>query len=65
MLVKHVGLLVNSNKTKYMLPLSSPESRQNHYIKTTNRSFENVEKFKYLSMTVTNQNLIREAIKSR
>jgi hypothetical protein len=32
---------------------------------TTNRSFENVPQFKYLAMTVTNQNLIYEEIKRR
>jgi hypothetical protein len=37
---------------------------QSHDIKTVNRSSEYVEKFKYLGMTVTNQNLIHEEIKS-
>jgi hypothetical protein len=31
---------------------------QNRDIKIANRSFENVSQFKYLGMTVTNQNLI-------
>jgi hypothetical protein len=35
---------------------------QNHKIKTANRPFENVAKFKHLG-TVTNQNLIHEEIK--
>jgi hypothetical protein len=38
---------------------------QNHNIKRANRSFENVAQFKYLEMTVTNKNLIQEAIKRR
>jgi hypothetical protein len=38
---------------------------QNQNIKTANRSFENVSQFKYLVMTVTNQNLIQEEIKRR
>jgi hypothetical protein len=38
---------------------------QNHDIKIANRSFENVAQFKYLGMTVTNQNLIQEEIKRR
>jgi hypothetical protein len=32
---------------------------QKHNIKTANISFENMAKFKYLGMTVTNQNLIQ------
>jgi hypothetical protein len=35
------------------------------YIKIANRSFENVPQFKYLGMTVTNQNLIKEEIKKK
>jgi hypothetical protein len=38
---------------------------QDHDIKTANRSFENVLQFKYLGMTVTNQNLFQEEIKRR
>jgi hypothetical protein len=38
---------------------------QNHNIKIANRSYENVPKFRYLGMTVTNQNLIHEEMKSR
>lgn len=34
-------------------------------IKTANRPCENVAEFKYLGMTVTNQNFISEEIKSR
>ena len=38
---------------------------QNQYIVIENLSFENVEKFKYLGVTVTNPNDIREEIKCR
>jgi hypothetical protein len=37
----------------------------NQDLKIANRSFENVSQFKYLGMTVTNQNLIQEEIKRR
>jgi hypothetical protein len=35
------------------------------YAHRGNRSFENVSQFKYLGMTVTNQNLFQEEIKRR
>jgi hypothetical protein len=38
---------------------------QNRDIKIAIRSFENVSQFKYLGMTVRNQNLIQEEIKRR
>jgi hypothetical protein len=38
---------------------------QNRDIKIGNRSFENVSQFKYLGMTVTNQNMIQEEIKRK
>jgi hypothetical protein len=48
-----------------MLPSHHQTVGQNRDIKTENRSFENVSQFKYLGMTVTNQNLIQEEIKRR
>jgi hypothetical protein len=50
---------------KLYVAVSSPNAGQNHDIKTANRSFENVEQFKYLGTTVTYQNLIQEEIKNR
>jgi hypothetical protein len=38
---------------------------QNHSVRTDNSTFESVEEFKYLGTTSTNQNSIREEIKSR
>jgi hypothetical protein len=38
---------------------------QNHSVRIDNSIFERVEEFKYLGTTLTNQNSIREEIKSR
>jgi hypothetical protein len=46
-----------------MLVSQDQNGGQNREIKIGNRSFENVSQFKYLGMTVTNQNLIQEEIK--
>jgi hypothetical protein len=42
-----------------------PNSGMNQNIRTANESFETVAKFKYLGTTLTNQNDIREEIKTR
>jgi hypothetical protein len=42
-----------------------PNSGQNQNIRIANESFEKVVKFKYLRTTLTNQNGIRDEIKSR
>jgi hypothetical protein len=55
---KKVGLEVNVQKTKYMLLSRNQNASQNWEIKIGNRSFENMSQFRYLRMTVTNQNLI-------
>jgi hypothetical protein len=48
-----------------MIMSRHPNSGQNHNIRITNESFENVAKFKYLRRALTNQNDIHDEIKSR
>jgi hypothetical protein len=62
---KEVGIEINLEKTKYMLLSRHQNVGHNCDIKIANRLFENVSQFKYLGMTVTNQNLIQEEIKRR
>jgi hypothetical protein len=62
---KEVGLEVNTQNTKYVLLSRHQNAGQDYDVKIANRSFENVAQFKYLGMTVTDQNLIREEIKRR
>jgi hypothetical protein len=62
---KEVGLEINTEKTKYMLQFRHQNAGQNHDIKIANKCFENVEQFKYLLTTATNQNLIQEEIKRK
>jgi hypothetical protein len=63
--IKEVDLEINVEKTKYMLLSRHQNAGQSWDIKIENRSFENVPHFKYLGMTVRNQNLIKEEIKRR
>jgi hypothetical protein len=62
---KEVGLEVNPEKSKYMLMSHSQKIGQKHSIKIASRSFEDVEKFKYLRTTQTDQNCLHKEIKSR
>ena len=62
---KDIGLEVKSKKTKYMITSRHQNVIQNQNIVIENLSFENVEKFRYLVVTVTNTNDIREEIKCR
>jgi hypothetical protein len=45
---KEADLEVNTDKTKCMSLSRHQNAGQNHYIKTVNRSFENVAQFKYM-----------------
>jgi hypothetical protein len=52
---KEIGLEVNTERTKYMLLSHHQNAGQNYDIKIGNRCFENVEQFRYLGTTITNQ----------
>jgi hypothetical protein len=45
--------------------LCNQKAGQKHSIKIANRSFEDVEKFKYLGTTLADQNCVHEEINSR
>jgi hypothetical protein len=62
---KEVGLEIDVENTKYMLPSHQQNVGQNRDMKIVNILFENVSQFKYLGTTVSNQNLIQEEIKRR
>jgi hypothetical protein len=62
---RDIGLEINAEKTKYTIMSHHPNSGQNRNIRTANESFKKVAKFKYLGMTLTNQNVIHNEIKSR
>jgi hypothetical protein len=58
---KEVGLVVNAEKTKYMLMSCHQNAGENHIID----ALENVAPYRYLGTTVTNQDLIHKEINSR
>jgi hypothetical protein len=62
---RDIGIEINAETTSYMSLSRYPNSGQNQNIRIANESFENVAKFKYLGMTLTNQNYIHDEIKSR
>jgi hypothetical protein len=62
---RDVSLEINAEKTKYMIMSCHPNVEQNQNVRIANESFENVEKFRYLGTTLTNNNGIHDEIKSR
>jgi hypothetical protein len=61
---KEVGLEVNVKKTKFMFMSCHQTTGQNLYVKVANKSFDNVAELNHLGIMLTNQNCIREEIKS-
>jgi hypothetical protein len=57
-----IGLEINAEKTKYMIMSHHPNSGQNQNIRIANESSENVAKFKYFGMMLTNQKDICDEI---
>ncbi|KAJ4447089.1 hypothetical protein ANN_09078 [Periplaneta americana] len=53
--IKAIGFEVNPEKTKYMIMSLDQNTVRNGNIKIGDLSFEEVEKFKYLGVTVTNE----------
>jgi hypothetical protein len=62
---KEVGPEVNAEKPKYILLARLQNAGQNYNTERVNRSFENVEKLRYLGETGTNKNLINVEIMGR
>ena len=60
---KETGLEVNADKTKYMVMSRDQNAGRTHSTKIVS-SAERVEEFKYLGTTLTDQNSVREEIKS-
>jgi len=62
---REIGLEVSADETKYMLMSRDQNAGRIQSLRIDNRTFEEVEEFKYLGTTLTNQNSIAEEIKSR
>jgi hypothetical protein len=56
---------VNAEKTRVMFMPHHQPAGYSHEIDESNKPLTNVAKFKYLGITVTNQNVVNEEIKSR
>jgi len=62
---REIGLEVSTDKTKYMVMSRDQNAGRIRSVRMDNSTFERVEEFKYLGTTLTNQNFIKEEIKSR
>ena len=61
---KKFGLDVNADKNKYMVMSQDQHAGRSYSMKIDNSAFERMEELKYLGTTLTNQNSIREEMKS-
>jgi hypothetical protein len=52
------GAFVNTKRTKYILISVHRKAGQNGNVKTANRSFKNVAKFRHFGKTLTNKNFV-------
>ncbi|XP_029342165.1 uncharacterized protein LOC115033547 [Acyrthosiphon pisum] len=57
---KNMGLVLNMEKTKYMVETRGPEDSSN--LKIENNKLEQVKEFKYLGVTLSNKNIMHEEI---
>jgi len=62
---REIGLEVSADKTKYMVMSRDQNAGRIQSVRIDNSIFERVEEFKYLGISLTNQNSIAEEIKSR
>jgi hypothetical protein len=60
-----IGLDGNADKLKYMVMSRDQNAGRSHNVKIDNSCIERVEEFRYLGITLTNQNSIQEEIKTR
>ena len=58
-------LEVDDDKSKHKVMSRDQNAKRSHNMKTDNRSFEMVEKIKYLATTLINKNSTQDEIKSR
>jgi len=62
---KEMDLEVNTDKAMYVIVSRSKKAEQNHNIKIDNKSFERMDQFRVLGITLRYQNSVQEKIKSR
>jgi len=60
---KNMGLVVNAEKTKYMVVTRGPEDSSN--LKVENNEFKQVKEFKYLGVILKNKNVMHKEIDVR